>query len=85
MEVADLLNEAIDQREEGIVLKNPDSVYKPNERKGGWVKVYYIEFETWIAWYWFWPFFQVKPEYVGDMMDHLGLNEFNKLFPLKYF
>ena len=46
MEVADLLNEAIDQREEGIVLKNPVSVYKPNERKGGWVKVYYIEFET---------------------------------------
>jgi DNA ligase-4 len=37
--VADLLNEAIDLREEGIVLKNPDSVYKPNERKGGWVKV----------------------------------------------
>ena len=43
-EVADLLNEAIDQREEGIVLKNPDSIYIPNERKGGWVKVYYIQF-----------------------------------------
>jgi DNA ligase-4 len=39
-EVENLLNEAIDQREEGIVLKSPDSIYKPNERKGGWVKVY---------------------------------------------
>lgn len=38
-EVTDLLNEAIDNREEGLVLKNPDSVYKPNERKGGWIKV----------------------------------------------
>ncbi|KZS11985.1 DNA ligase 4 [Daphnia magna] len=39
MEVTNLLNDAIDQREEGIVLKNPDSIYKPNERKGGWFKV----------------------------------------------
>ncbi len=38
-EVINLLNEAIDSREEGIVLKNPDSIYKPNDRKGGWVKV----------------------------------------------
>ncbi|KAL3869402.1 hypothetical protein ACJMK2_042087 [Sinanodonta woodiana] len=36
---ADALNEAIDNREEGIMLKNPESVYKPNTRKGGWFKV----------------------------------------------
>ena len=34
-----LLNEAIDNREEGIVVKDPDSIYKPNARKGGWLKV----------------------------------------------
>ncbi|XP_057368130.1 DNA ligase 4-like isoform X1 [Daphnia carinata] len=39
MEVTNLLNDAIDQREEGIVLKSPDSIYKPNERRGGWFKV----------------------------------------------
>ena len=33
------LNEAIDKREEGIMIKNPDSVYKPNVRKGGWFKI----------------------------------------------
>ncbi|XP_052257350.1 DNA ligase 4-like [Dreissena polymorpha] len=36
---ADALNEAIDGREEGIMVKNPDSVYRPNTRKGGWFKV----------------------------------------------
>ena len=35
-----LLNKAIDQREEGLVLKDPDSIYKPNARKGGWIKVW---------------------------------------------
>ena len=39
-EVADALNEAIDQRLEGIVVKNPSSVYKPATRNGGgWYKV----------------------------------------------
>lgn len=38
-EVADALNDAIDNREEGIVLKDPDSIYRPNFRKGGWIKV----------------------------------------------
>lgn len=36
---ADALNEAIDGREEGIMVKNPDSVYRPNTRKGGWFKI----------------------------------------------
>ncbi|XP_050403534.1 DNA ligase 4 [Patella vulgata] len=36
---ADALNEAIDGREEGIMVKNPESVYKPNTRKGGWFKI----------------------------------------------
>nr|XP_042896531.1 DNA ligase 4 [Parasteatoda tepidariorum] len=39
-EVNDELNKAIDGRLEGIVVKNPESVYKPNIRKGGgWLKV----------------------------------------------
>lgn len=39
-EVIDLLNEAIDNREEGIVMKESMSVYKPNVRKnGGWYKI----------------------------------------------
>ena len=33
------LNEAIDNRLEGIVLKDPTSIYKPNTRKGGWYKI----------------------------------------------
>ena len=37
--MTDLLNKAIDRREEGIVLKDPDSIYKPNARNEGWVKV----------------------------------------------
>ena len=43
-EVMDLLNKAIDQREEGIVIKNPDSIYKPNARKEGWLKVLFLVF-----------------------------------------
>lgn len=33
------LNTAIDQREEGLVLKDPQSVYRPASRKSGWIKV----------------------------------------------
>uniref|UniRef100_T1JBC6 DNA ligase n=1 Tax=Strigamia maritima TaxID=126957 RepID=T1JBC6_STRMM len=35
----DKLNEAIDKREEGIVIKNPTSIYKPHDRKAGWYKI----------------------------------------------
>ena len=28
------INEAIDKREEGIVIKDPSAVYKPSKRKG---------------------------------------------------
>ena len=39
-DIAEALNDAIDRREEGIVLKDPDSVYKPNARGGGgWLKI----------------------------------------------
>jgi DNA ligase-4 len=38
-QVMDELNLAIDSRLEGIVLKDPTSVYKPNTRKGGWYKI----------------------------------------------
>ena len=33
------LNDAIDRREEGIMVKDPLSIYKPNVRKGGWLKI----------------------------------------------
>ena len=35
----DALNEAIDLREEGIMVKDPDTPYCPNKRKGGWYKI----------------------------------------------
>lgn len=38
-EVIQHLNEAIDNKLEGIILKDPDSVYKPNSRKAGWFKI----------------------------------------------
>lgn len=38
-EVINELNLAIDCRLEGIILKDPTSVYKPNTRKGGWYKI----------------------------------------------
>lgn len=38
-EAAHLLNEAIERREEGIVLKSLLSVYKPNARRAGWLKL----------------------------------------------
>jgi len=39
-DVAAALNAAIDRREEGLVVKDPASVYKPGARaRGGWVKV----------------------------------------------
>ncbi|CAG0887525.1 unnamed protein product [Cyprideis torosa] len=37
-EVIAALNGAIDNEEEGLVLKNPNSIYKPNARKG-WIKI----------------------------------------------
>ncbi|XP_049840177.1 DNA ligase 4-like isoform X4 [Schistocerca gregaria] len=38
-EVIEHLNEAIDNKLEGIILKDPESVYKPNSRKAGWFKI----------------------------------------------
>jgi DNA ligase-4 len=39
-DVVRALNEAIDRREEGLVLKMPSGTYKPDKRKGsGWVKI----------------------------------------------
>lgn len=38
-DVIDYFNEMIGQDEEGIIFKNPDSTYIPNERKGGWWKL----------------------------------------------
>ncbi|XP_076839180.1 DNA ligase 4 [Brachyhypopomus gauderio] len=38
-EVVNALNEAIDNREEGIMVKNPMSIYKPDKRGEGWLKI----------------------------------------------
>ncbi|KAF0288749.1 DNA ligase 4 [Amphibalanus amphitrite] len=38
-EVVEALNAAIDRQEEGLVLKDPQSLYRPNARRAGWVKV----------------------------------------------
>lgn len=33
------LDNAIDNHEEGIVVKDPSSIYKPNSRNSGWYKI----------------------------------------------
>ncbi|XP_051558436.1 DNA ligase 4 [Myxocyprinus asiaticus] len=38
-EVVNALNEAIDNREEGIMVKDPMSIYKPDKRGEGWLKI----------------------------------------------
>nr|XP_057907102.1 DNA ligase 4 [Doryrhamphus excisus] len=38
-EVVSSLNDAIDNREEGIMVKDPLSVYKPDKRGEGWLKI----------------------------------------------
>lgn len=38
-EVVNALNDAIDQREEGIMVKDPLSIYKPDKRGEGWLKI----------------------------------------------
>jgi DNA ligase 4 len=39
-EVRESLNRAIDNRDEGIMMKDPNTVYRPSkERKGGWWKI----------------------------------------------
>ena len=36
-EVITALNEAIDRREEGLMIKQPSSTYRPDKRKGNYV------------------------------------------------
>lgn len=38
-EVVNALNDAIDNREEGIMVKDPLSIYKPDKRGEGWLKI----------------------------------------------
>ena len=40
-EVAAALNDAVELREEGLVIKRPDSIYRLNTRsnEGGWLKI----------------------------------------------
>lgn len=38
-ELMEHLKNAIDNREEGIIVKDPSSIYKPNARNAGWFKI----------------------------------------------
>lgn len=38
-QLLDCLNKAVDDNEEGVVFKKPDSLYKPNSRREGWWKL----------------------------------------------
>lgn len=38
-EIMKYLDDAIDNNEEGIVVKDPLSIYKPNSRISGWYKI----------------------------------------------
>ena len=40
-DVVKALNEAIDRREEGLVIKTPSSIYKPNSRNGMYCNSYF--------------------------------------------
>ena len=37
-DVVNAINRAVDEREEGIVIKDPSSTYKPSKRKGSFLK-----------------------------------------------
>ena len=41
IELTNALNDAIDNREEGIMVKDPNGIYRPNARRGhgGWLKI----------------------------------------------
>lgn len=43
------LNDAIDRREEGIVIKSPQSIYKPSKRKGNLVS-WFPYLSIWCIW-----------------------------------
>lgn len=38
-EIVDALNESFEKEEEGIIVKDPDSVYKYSDRNSGWYKM----------------------------------------------
>lgn len=38
-ELLDIFNKSVDDKEEGIVFKNANSIYVPNDRNGGWWKM----------------------------------------------
>ena len=67
------LNEAIDRREEGLVLKMPSGTYKPDKRKGGCDQQLITESSSDISapsipgsgWV------KIKPEYVDSLSDQV--------------
>lgn len=49
-ELISYLESAIDNHDEGIIVKDPLSIYKPNSRNAGWYK---IKPEVRFVWYFF--------------------------------
>lgn len=45
-EIIDELNMVVSKEDEGIIIKDPDSIYKYSDRKGGWFKMKLEYFEV---------------------------------------
>ena len=37
--ILECLNKAFDEKEEGVVIKEADSLYVPGQRNAGWIKI----------------------------------------------
>ena len=73
-EVVAALNDAIDRREEGLIIKQPSSLYRPDKRKGNAVhyntdrsKYCIFVFAVGSGW------LKIKPEYVDSLSDQLDV------------
>lgn len=48
-EIVDELNRRVDSEDEGIIIKDPESVYKYSDRNSGWfkMKLEYFQVKNW--------------------------------------
>lgn len=70
------LNEAIDRREEGLVVKSPSSTYKPDKRKGMWWRgpgCAVCSLHGLIRWRAGSGWLKIKPEYVDSLSDQVSV------------
>ena len=64
------LNEAIDNREEGLIIKHPLSTYQPDKRKGiddNYTTIYGRVLCSFVGSGWL----KIKPEYVDSLSDQV--------------